>query len=176
MHFSPRQAEVIAALSRLQEHGKRQDITYDTLKKETGISHIPRILSGIEGREKILIREPHNGKTTLALNTSSIVTTGLVASILRELYWATRSDHLKKEQFKKRLIENPLFQKARQNKRQEESDEDYLDAVFTWALKTDPPYIYIGHEANDRIGVTNRVLEERDYLDRIAVPLEEASE
>jgi hypothetical protein len=176
MHFSPRQAEVIAALCKLQERTTRQDITYETLHQETGIGHVPRILSGIAGREKILIREPHKGKTTLALNTDSIVTTGLVASILRELYWATRSDHLKKDQFKKRLIENPLFQKARERKKHEESDEEYLEAVFDWALKTDPPYIYVGHEAKDRIGTTNRVLEEMDYLDRIAVPLEEASQ
>jgi hypothetical protein len=172
MHFSPRQADVIAAICKLQESGQREDITYERLQKATGIPHVPRILAGIKDRGKILIRETHKGKTTLALNRNNIVTTALVARILIEFYWTTRSDHVKRDQFKKKLLESPFFQRARENKKSDETDEEYLDAVFAWALGTEPPYIYVGHEANDRIGATERVLEEMDYLDRIAVPIE----
>jgi hypothetical protein len=101
--------------------------------------------------------------------------------MLIELHWATRSDHIKIDDFKKRVFESPFFQKARHDKKGEETDEEYFEAVLTWGLGTDPPYIHVGHEAKDRIGTTDRVQEDRvqeemDYLDLIAIPLEETSQ
>jgi len=178
MHFTPKQAEVLAAICRLQESGS-DDITLERLgreiaesasgpggkkaPKQLNPSHVSRIIAGIKDREKVLVKKIHNRKVSIFLNPNAIATTGLVARILLDLDQATRSDHVRTDEFRKSELEAKWFKASGK-------DESYMDRVLNWCLLEGVGYAYVAKESPDFIGATDRVSEERDYLDLIAVP------
>lgn len=167
--FTPRQAQLLAAIQQIQEREGTENITLERIVGITGISkeNASRILTSIRAlypndRDRIVQSTHFHGKTIFWLNGAVVATTRFSAEmVIRAAHYTRLLGSAPRIKFKMEMLQSDALDPI-------DKTEEFIDRKLDWALRDTVGYLKIPPGLPDNIASTSRVNDELNFLDMVA--------